>query len=104
MDKYLKSEYLNTPPNKPLSGKIFNYWFRSFLSFLHKIINPNIHINLDKLNTLINCIFLDVYEYIVEYSTFDTAVNRLKELYIKPMNKDFTPFTCYLLSKRNGKY
>ena len=85
MEKYLKPERLDTP----LSSKNFNRWFRSFSSFLGKIIDPNVHTDLDKLDTLINCISSDVYEYIAECNTFDTAVNRLKELYIKPPNKVF---------------
>lgn len=80
---------MDTPPNTPLSSKNFNHWFRSFSSFLRKIIDPNIHTDLDKLDTLINCISFDVYEYIAECNTFDTAVNRLKELYIKPLNEVF---------------
>ena len=87
MEKYLKLERLDTPPNTPLSSKNFNHWFRSFSSFLGKIIDPNIHCDLDKLDTLINCVSPDVYEYIAECDTFDTAVNCLKELYIKPPNE-----------------
>ena len=86
MEKYLKPERLDTRPNTPLSSKNFNHWFRSFSSFLRKIIDPNIHSDLDKLDTLINCVSPDVYEYIAECDTFDTAVNCLKELYIKPPN------------------
>ena len=33
--------------------------------------------------------FFDVYEYIADCNTFDTAVNHLKELYIKPPNEVF---------------
>ena len=54
-----------------------------------QIIDPNIHTDLDKLDTLINCISSDVYEYIAECNTFDNAVNCLKELYIKPPNEVF---------------
>ena len=50
---------------------------------------PNVHTDLDKIDTLINCISSDVYEYIAECNTFDTAVNRLKELYIKPLKEVF---------------
>ena len=89
MEKYLKPGGLDTPPNTPLSSKNFNHWFRSFSSFLCKIIDPNVHTDLDKLDALINCISSDVYEYIAECNTFDTAVNRLKELYIKPSNEVF---------------
>ena len=85
----MKPERLDTPPNTPLSSKNFNQWFQSFSSFLRKIIDPNVHTVLDKLDPLINCISSDVYEYIAESDTFDTAVNRLKELYIKPPNKVF---------------
>ena len=89
MEKYLKPEHLDTPPNTPLSSKNFNHWFRSFSSFLRKIIDPNVHTDFDKLDTQINCISSDVYECITECDTFDTAVNRLKELYIKPLNEVF---------------
>ena len=105
MEKYLKLERLDTPPNTPLSSKNFNHWFRSFSSFLCKIIEPNVHTDLDKLDTLINCISSDVYEYIAECNTFDNAVNRLKELYIKPPNEVFARHllaTCG--QKRGGKY
>ena len=78
MEKYLKPERLDTPPNTPLSSKNFNHWFQSF-SFLRKIIDSNIHTDLDKLDTLINCISSDVYEYIAECDTFDTAVNCKKK-------------------------
>ena len=85
----MKPERLDIPPNTPLSSKNFNHWFRSFSSFLRKIIDPNNHTDLEKLDTLINCISSDVYEYIAECNIFDTAVNRLKELYIKPPNEVF---------------
>ena len=71
-----------------MSSKNFTHWFRSF-SFLRKIIDPNIHTDLDKLDTLIDCISSDVYEYIAECDTFDTAVNRLKDLYIQPPDEVF---------------
>ena len=89
MKKYLKPERLDTPPNTPLSSKNFTHWFRSFSSFLRKIIDPNVHTDLDKLDTQINCISSYVYEYIAECDTFDTAVNRLKDLYIKPPDEVF---------------
>ena len=54
-----------------------------------KLLTPNVHTDLDKLDTLINCISSDVYEYIAECNTFDTAVNHLKELNIKPPNEVF---------------
>ena len=41
------------------------------------------------MNTLINCISSDVYEYIAECNTFDTVANRLKEQCIKPPNEVF---------------
>ena len=50
---------------------------------------PNVPTDLDKLDTLINCISSNVYEYIAECNTFDTAVNCLKELYIKLPNEVF---------------
>ena len=67
MEEYLKPERLDTPPNTPLSNRIL---ISKLLVVPMKIIDPNVHTDLDKINTLINCISSDVYEYIAECDTF----------------------------------
>lgn len=46
----------------------------------------------DKLDILINCITPNVYDYIAMYITFESAVNYLKEFYMKSTNEIFTRY------------
>ena len=42
------------------------------------------------INLLINLISPPVYEYIADFTTYDEAISKLNELYIKPSNGIFT--------------
>ena len=58
---------------------------------LSKLLKPYNNIrNIDELNLLINLISPPVYEYIADFTTYDEAISKLNELYIKPSNEIFT--------------
>ena len=87
MDKILKPECLDTLPNTASTSKIFNNWLHTFSA---KIRRTEIREDLHKLDLLVTYISPDIYEYIAEQTTNDSAINRHQELYIKPPNDIFT--------------
>ena len=97
MDRFLKPERLETLPNATSSTRIFNHWFRTFSALMRR---TEIQEDLDRLDLLITYISPDIYEYIAEQTTYDSAVNRLRELYIKPTNE---VFARHVLSTRVQK-
>ena len=97
MDKLLKPERLDTLPNATSSTRIFNHWLRTFSALMRR---TEIQEDLDKLDLLIAYISPDIYEYVAEQTTYDTAINRLRELYIKPTNE---VFARHMLSTRVQK-
>ena len=99
MDKLLIPNRLDVSPNSTGSNKTFNHWLRTISSLIRKT-TTDATSDTDKLDILINHVSPDVYEYIADHVTYASALNRLKELYIKPTNEIFARHT---LSTRKQK-
>lgn len=85
MERYLRPERFDADPNQADAAKQWLHWFRTFENFLTSLasLSPN------KLDTLINYLAPSVYEFIGECTTYEDAINILKDTYVKPKNEVF---------------
>ena len=83
MDKYLRPSRFETDTNATGADKQWSHWFRTFSNFLNAIAEHQP----DKLVTLTNYVAPNVYEYIAECTTYETAIETLEALYLKPTNE-----------------
>jgi len=84
MDKFLKPERLDVSPNSPSADRDFTHWYRTFAALIRRSTQAS---DIDKLDALITFVSPSVYEYIAECDEYETALNLLKDLYIKPKNE-----------------
>ena len=97
MGKALRPTRFDTLPNTPSSTKEFKHWFRTFEYYLEVLPNEG----LDKLKVLINFISPEILEYISDCTSYDSAIETIKSVYIKPPN---TIFARHLLATRRQQY
>ena len=65
------------------ADKQWSRWYKTFSNFLDAIAEHEP----DKLVTLTNYVAPNVYEYIAECTTYETAIETLEALYLKPTNE-----------------
>ena len=87
---HLVSIYYQIHPSVP---KKLKHWFRTFESYLSVLPQEN----LNKLNILINFIASEIFEYVSDSTTYDSAIEVLHQVYIKSPN---TIFLRHLLATR----
>ena len=78
MDKHLRPAWFDAEPNNASSEREWRHWHRTFENFLVSIAAQQP----DRLNTLINYVSAEVYEYIADAADYDAAI----ELYIHSTN------------------
>ena len=103
MERLLKPDKFGTLHTDTNSDKKWRYWKRCFQNFLSKIAATNIVENATedqvqaartlKLELLINYVEPEVYEYISEETTYDSALALLDGLYLKPVNVIYARYT-----------
>ena len=83
MDSVLRPQVLNLEPSAQDATKAWKHWHRTFTNFLEavEVANENAP---NKLNTLINYVSANVYDYIADASTYDEAITILQGLYVYP--------------------
>ncbi|GFO24398.1 retrovirus-related pol polyprotein from transposon 17.6 [Plakobranchus ocellatus] len=89
MERFLKPERFSIDPNSLNASKQWSHWFRTFNNFVSSLQQHQTPDAVDKLNLLINYVDPSVYEYIAECTTYEAAVDLLKNAYIKPKNEIF---------------
>ena len=84
MDSVLRPQVLNLEPSSQDATKTWKHWHRTFTNFLEavEVANENAP---NKLNTLINYVSADVYDYIEDASTYEEAITILQGLYVSPL-------------------
>ena len=92
----MRPDRFEANPNSSDSLKEWKHWYCTFQNFLSAIEAHHSH----KLNTLINYIVPSVYEYISECNDYDTAIETLEQLYMKPKNEVFARHI--LATRRQG--
>ena len=86
MEQVLKFSRLDLDPSSPTTAKEWNHWHRTFQNFIAEC-GDNAP---DKFRTLVNCVSSNVYEYIEECDTYDSAKSVLEKLYVKTPNVIFS--------------
>ena len=100
MDRFLKPAVFDKDPNSPpTASKEWTHWFRTFSNFLTAIEDHHP----DKLNTLINYIDHNVYDYISECNNYDSVIEILKNLYVKPKNVVFARHLLATCKQKSGE-
>ena len=84
MDKCLRPEIFNTNANLEEGLRKWLYWKRIFESFIRRIDGAT---DKDKFDVLINFIDTNVYLYITKCITYANALNKLKCVDVKSVNK-----------------
>ena len=90
MDKHLRPSRFECEPNIIDAEKQWRHWYRTFENFITSIQFPAeatpATIQEQKLSTLINYVSPSIYEFISEVPDYNSAVDILKNLYVKPVN------------------
>uniref|UniRef100_UPI00358E7549 uncharacterized protein n=1 Tax=Myxine glutinosa TaxID=7769 RepID=UPI00358E7549 len=83
MEKYLRPERFEANPNSSNAAKEWNHWYKTFDNFLRAIE----HHEPEKLTMLVNYVAPSVYEYIAVCEDYDTAIETLRNMYVRPKNE-----------------
>ena len=83
MDKVLRPERLETDPNSSTAANEWIHWRRTFENFLAVLPEEG----LDKFRVLTNFVSPLVYQYIEESGNYDTAIETLETIFVKPKNE-----------------
>ena len=107
MDKYLRPARFDGDPNAVGADKHFNHWLATFKNFI-KAINTSIAAaptttdgnttgtpeegSDKKLEMLMNYVAPNVYDYILDCTTYDQAIETLTSIYVKPVNEIYARY------------
>ena len=90
MDRLLRPEKLETLPEDPDAAKVFEYWFKTFESFLSAVTNVTDNEGaVNRLALLTNYLSPQTYAYISEATEYEEAVQLLRSSYQKKKNVTF---------------
>ena len=79
----LRPERFAADPSGSRASKAWIHWKRTFDNFLSVLPSKD----LDKFGVLTNFVSPTVFEYIEECSTFESALETLQNIYVKPTNE-----------------
>ena len=113
MERYLKPTIFDTDPESSTAAKEWSHWKRTLTNFISMIKPPTSSISSDDVSTgdatpvidtrlhmLTNYVNHAVFDFISECETYDTAIDVLERLYVKPKNEIFAR---HLLAQRKQK-
>ena len=83
MDKVLRPERLETDPNSSTAANEWIHWRRTFENFLTVLPQEG----LDKFRVLTNFLSPLLYQYIEESGNYETAIDTLETIFLKPKNE-----------------
>lgn len=83
MDKVLRPERFSADPSSAGASKSWLHWRRTFENFLAVLPGEG----LDKFGVLTNFISPTVFEYVEECATYESAIETLQNIYVKPTNE-----------------
>ena len=103
MDKHLRPQRFDTEPNSNNAEKEWRHWYRTFINFLNEV-HPTpaaaadgtppteavlTALSTKRLNTLTVYIAPNVFDFIIDATTYETAIQTLEQLYVKPKSVIF---------------
>ena len=97
MDRLLRPEKFSTLHSDHNAEKKWKHWKKCFNSFVAHVQVPAGAEAVDKLALLVNYVDPEVDEYITEDASFESAIQTLDSLYLKPVN---TIYARYVLASR----
>jgi len=91
MDKLLRPSKLEILPEEPEAIKVYDYWLKTFDSFLEAVTAAAENADgINKLGLLTNFLTHQTYSFIAEATTYDDACEALKIAHHKRQNVVFT--------------
>ena len=100
MDKYLRPQVFRVKVDSSESLKIWLHWKRTLESYLWRIEDATDDVKLDILVSLLDS---SLYMYIADCPTFEAAIARLDEMYVKPINEVFARLTLTSCRQEMGE-
>ena len=81
---------LDLDPSSTSASKEWKHWFKTFNNYLEVIAQTlPAGREVDKLKALINCVSCNVFEFIEDCETYEAAIAKLKNVYVKTPNEVF---------------
>ena len=99
MDKALRPDRFETLPTTPTSAKEFEHWLKTFEHYCEVLPQTN----LDKLKLITVYITPAVYDFIRDYTTYETALAALKSIYVKPTHEVFARHLLLTRKQKSGE-
>ena len=102
-NELLRPERFNAEPSYSQFGKQFKQWFKTLKKFVDSVTSLAQGRNAEppnKLRSLRAYVSANVYEMIEDCATYDAAIQKLREIYVKLPN---VVFARYLLATRKLK-
>ena len=101
MNRLMKPERLSLDPNSPTVSKEWRHWRRTFENYLASFPaeegeGGNAEVADTKLKCLINSADFNVFDYIEDCQSYETAINVLNALFIKAPCTVFSRHVCAL--------
>ena len=82
MEKILRPERLDADPSSSEASKVWLHWKKTFQNFL-----ATLDRSVDNLGVLTNYLSPNVYQFIEDCADYDSAMDALQSLYVKPTNE-----------------
>ncbi|GAA50990.1 hypothetical protein CLF_105344 [Clonorchis sinensis] len=99
MDPQLRPRFFDTDPNSADAAKRWNHWFRTFETYL----KTDESSKPDKLETLIHFVDPLVYDHIADHTDYESAVDTLRKLYVRPKNVIYARYLLQIYKQENGQ-
>ena len=81
---------LNLDADSPSAPKEWSHWLKTFENYVEVLDASRANKQpTDILKALVHCVSYQVYEYIEEATTYDTAIATLRDLFSKALNEVF---------------
>ena len=90
MDRFMQPSQLNLDAGSSSAPKEWSHWLKAFENYVEVLDASRADEQpTDRLKALVNCVSYQVYEYIEEATTYDTAIGTLRNLFSKAPNEVF---------------
>ena len=99
MDRALRPTRFEITPNDSNAAKEYQHWIKTFENYCEVLPQTG----LDKLKLLTNYLAPHIFDYVIDKTTYETAVETLKNLYVKPTNEVFARHLLAVRRQQSGE-